>query len=58
MPIDQQLIPDPVLDSRLEEQRIAARIFRSVGGLTLQDALLLQEVGQQIRCHVRGGTIP
>jgi hypothetical protein len=48
MPIDQQLIPDPVLDTRLERERIAARIFRSIGGLTLADALLTIQVGQQL----------
>jgi hypothetical protein len=40
MPLDQVLIQTPVLDNSLEQDRVAARIFRSIGGLTLQDILL------------------
>jgi hypothetical protein len=40
MPTDVELIPQPVLDARTEEERIAARIHRSVGNLTVEDAQL------------------
>lgn len=40
MPIDELLIPEPVLDDRKEEDRIARRIHRSIGGLTVEDAEL------------------
>lgn len=38
MPTDDVLIPDPVLDDRLEADRIASRLHRSIGGLTVDDA--------------------
>jgi hypothetical protein len=34
------LIPDPILDDSLEANRIAARIYRSIGGLSQQDCAL------------------
>ncbi|MGH9762335.1 MAG: hypothetical protein ACREDR_35370, partial [Blastocatellia bacterium] len=48
MPTDSQLIPAPVLDPRTEPDRIAARIARSIGGLTLPDAALIIEYGESL----------
>ena len=52
MPTDEVLIPDPVLDNRLEADRVAARIHRSIGGLTVDDAQLIIDYGEALRSMI------
>jgi uncharacterized phage protein gp47/JayE len=52
MPTDDVLIPDPVLDDRLEADRIAARIHRSIGNLTIDDAQLIIDFGEALRSMI------
>jgi uncharacterized phage protein gp47/JayE len=52
MPTDEILIPDPVLDDRGEATRIAARIHRSIGGLTVDDAQLIIDFGESLRSMI------
>ena len=48
MPVTDTLITDPVLDVRAEEDRIAARIHRSIGGLTEIDAQMIIDYGRSL----------
>jgi hypothetical protein len=52
MPITDTLIPDPVLDSRTEAERIAARIHRSIGNLTEDDADLMIQFGEELKAMI------
>src|SRR6185503_16685210 len=52
MPTDELLIPDPVLDDRAETDRIAARIHRSIGNLTVDDAQVIIEFGEALRSMI------
>lgn len=52
MPIDAELIPDPVLDDRREADRIAARIHRTVNGLTADDAQLIIDYGEALKAMI------
>lgn len=48
MPTDAVLIPSPVLDPRTERARIAARLDRTVGNYTREDAEQLRDAGEDI----------
>lgn len=52
MPTDEFLLPDPILDDRLEADRIAVRIHRSIGGLTIDDAQLIIDFGEALRSMI------
>lgn len=49
MPNEDILIPDPILDDRLEAERIAARLHRSIGNLTAEDADAIIAYGEALR---------
>jgi uncharacterized phage protein gp47/JayE len=46
---DDNLIPDPILDDSREEDRIAARIHRSVAGVTADSAQAVIDFGEGIK---------
>jgi phage-related baseplate assembly protein len=49
MPTDENLIPDPILDDRSEAARIAARLHRSIGNLSVDDADMIIDYGEQLK---------
>ncbi len=49
MPTDTGLIAAPVLDDAAEKDRIAARIHRSIRGLSVQDAELIIAYGESLK---------
>ncbi|MBI3654083.1 MAG: baseplate J/gp47 family protein [Acidobacteria bacterium] len=52
MPTTDTLITDPQLDTRLEAERVAQRIHRSIGGLTADDAQLIVDFGEDLKAMI------